>query len=86
MHKGDPHGASLSPNQACNALAATASPLHLSAGVLTGRRFAQDLGKARGVGDPEKQNGLVVLVDLDERRLEVAQNDNVDVSGEVLAL
>ena len=29
--------------------------------------FAQDLGKAGGVGDPEKQNGLVVLVELDER-------------------
>ena len=47
--------------------------------------FASELAQAWGVGDPEKQNGLVVLVSIDERRLEVAQNDNVDVSGEVLA-
>jgi TPM domain len=48
-------------------------------------QFAIDLGKAWGVGDPDKENGLVVLVSLDERRLEVAQNANVDVSGAVLA-
>lgn len=47
--------------------------------------FAVGLGRAWGVGDPDKQNGLVVLVSIDEQRLEVAQNANVNVSGEVLA-
>ena len=47
--------------------------------------FAVGIGEAWRVGDPEKENGLVVLVSIDERRLEVAQNDNVDVSGEVLS-
>ena len=46
--------------------------------------FAIGLGQAWGVGDPDKENGLVVLVSLDERRLEVAQNANVNVDGEVL--
>jgi uncharacterized membrane protein YgcG len=48
-------------------------------------QFAKDLAMAWGVGDPEKMNGLVVLVSLDERRLEVVQNENVDVAGAVLA-
>jgi len=48
------------------------------------QEFAIGLGQAWGVGDPEKENGLVVLVSVDERRLEVAQNANVHVDGEVL--
>jgi len=47
--------------------------------------FAIELGSAWGVGDPAKRNGLVVLVSIDEQNVEVAQNENVDVSGEVIA-
>ena len=47
--------------------------------------FAIDLADAWGVGTPGEENGLLVLVSVDERRLEVAQNEGVDVDGEVLA-
>ncbi len=47
--------------------------------------FAIELADAWGVGTPGEENGLLVLVSVDERRLEVAQNEGVDVDGEVLA-
>ncbi len=46
--------------------------------------FAIGLAEAWGVGTPGEENGLLVLVSVDERRLEVAQNEGVDVDGEVL--
>ena len=46
--------------------------------------FAIGLAEAWGVGAPGEENGLLVLVSVDERRLEVAQNEGVDVDGEVL--
>jgi TPM domain len=48
------------------------------------RDFAIGLAEAWGVGVPGEENGLLVLVSVDERRLEVAQNAGVDVSGEVI--
>ena len=47
--------------------------------------FAINLASTWGVGDPAKGNGLVVLVSLDERRVEVAQGSSVEVAGERLA-
>ena len=46
--------------------------------------FAIGLAEAWGVGTPGEENGLLVLVSVDEQRLEVAQNEGVDVDGEVL--
>ncbi len=47
--------------------------------------FAIHVAEAWGVGTPGEENGLLVLVSVDERRVEVAQNEGVDVDGEVLA-
>lgn len=47
--------------------------------------FAVDLANAWGVGDPVEDNGVLVLVSLDERRTEVVTQDNVDVPGDIVA-
>ncbi|RPI21091.1 MAG: TPM domain-containing protein, partial [Actinobacteria bacterium] len=47
--------------------------------------FAVELADAWGVGDPEEQNGILVLVSLEERRVDVATQPAVTVSGEALA-
>ncbi len=47
--------------------------------------FARDLADTWGVGDPAEQNGILLLVSLEERRIEVVTQDNVAVNGEVVA-
>jgi hypothetical protein len=39
--------------------------------------FAQDLGNAWGVGDPERNDGIVILVDLGNRRTEMTAGSGV---------
>ena len=39
--------------------------------------FAQDLGNAWGVGDPERRDGIVILVDLGNRRTEMTAGPGV---------
>jgi hypothetical protein len=39
--------------------------------------FAQDLGNAWGVGDPDRQDGIVVLVDIGNRRTEMTAGPGV---------
>ncbi len=43
--------------------------------------FAAELANAWGVGDPVEENGVLVLVSLDERRVELAAQRNATVSG-----
>jgi hypothetical protein len=47
--------------------------------------FAADLANAWGVGDPVEENGILVLVSLDERRTEVVTQDGVSVPGNAIA-
>lgn len=47
--------------------------------------FAVELANEWGVGDPAAENGILVLVSLDERRTEVVVQDNVDVPSDVIA-
>ncbi|MEA3501894.1 MAG: TPM domain-containing protein [Actinomycetota bacterium] len=47
--------------------------------------FAAGLANAWGVGDPTEENGILVLVSLDERRTEVVTQDGVSVPGEAVA-
>ncbi len=47
--------------------------------------FATDLANAWGVGDPVDEDGILVLVSLDERRVELAAQSNADVSGDAIA-
>ena len=49
------------------------------------RDFAVALADNWGVGDPNDQDGILVLVSLDERQIEVVTQDNVDVPGETVA-
>jgi uncharacterized membrane protein YgcG len=47
--------------------------------------FAANLANAWGVGDPSEQNGIVVLVAIDERRTEVVTQEGVDLPGRAIA-
>ncbi len=47
--------------------------------------FASDLANAWGVGDPVEQNGILVLVSLDERRTEVVTQDAISLPGSAIA-
>lgn len=47
--------------------------------------FAADLANAWGVGDPVEENGILVLVSLDERRTEVVTQENISVPGSAIA-
>jgi hypothetical protein len=47
--------------------------------------FAADLANAWGVGDPVEENGILVLVSLDERRTEVVAQDGISVPGDAIA-
>ena len=47
--------------------------------------FASDLANAWGVGDPVDQNGILVLVSLDERRTEVVTQDAISLPGSAIA-
>jgi hypothetical protein len=47
--------------------------------------FAVDLADAWGVGDPVEENGILVLVSLDERRTEVVTQDAISVPGSAIA-
>ena len=47
--------------------------------------FAANLANAWGVGDPREQNGIVVLVAIDERRTEVVTQEGVDLPGRAIA-
>lgn len=47
--------------------------------------FAADLANAWGVGDPVDEDGILVLVSVEERRVEIAAQKNADVSGEAIA-
>jgi uncharacterized membrane protein YgcG len=49
------------------------------------RDFAIALANDWGVGDPVDEDGVLVLVSLDERRIEVVTQDNVDVPGDTVA-
>jgi uncharacterized membrane protein YgcG len=54
-------------------------------GSRTPRRFAEDLGNAWGVGDPERNDGVVVLVSLAERRTEVVTGPGLSLSDSQLS-
>ena len=45
------------------------------------RQFAADLGNAWGVGDADRDDGIVVLVALDERRTEIVTGPGVVIDG-----
>ena len=47
--------------------------------------FASDLADDWGVGDPVDEDGILVLVSLDERRVELAAQRNANVSGSDVA-
>ncbi len=47
--------------------------------------FATDLANAWGVGDPDEENGILVLVSLDERRTEVVTQDGISLPGSAIA-
>ena len=47
--------------------------------------FAADLANAWGVGDPVEENGILVLVAIDERRTEVVTQEGIDVPGRAIA-
>lgn len=47
--------------------------------------FAANLADAWGVGDPSEQNGIVVLVAVEERRTEVVTQEAVDLPGRAIA-
>ena len=49
------------------------------------RDFAIALADDWGVGDPVDEDGVLVLVSLDERRIEVVTQDKVDVPGDTVA-
>ncbi|MFP3915417.1 MAG: TPM domain-containing protein, partial [Actinomycetota bacterium] len=48
------------------------------------REFAEELGNTWGVGDPQDNDGIVVLVALDERRTEIVTGPGAELSGSVL--
>jgi len=50
-------------------------------GDLTPRDFAESLGTTWGVGDPERNDGIVVLVALDEQRIEIVTGPGLLVDG-----
>jgi hypothetical protein len=47
--------------------------------------FAAGLANAWGVGDPAEENGILILISLDERRTEVVTQDGVSVPGDAIA-
>jgi uncharacterized membrane protein YgcG len=47
--------------------------------------FAAGLANAWGVGDPVEENGILILISLDERRTEVVTQDGVSVPGDAIA-
>ena len=47
--------------------------------------FAEELANAWGVGDPDEENGILVLVSLEERRTEVVTQSQVSIAGESVA-
>lgn len=47
--------------------------------------FASDLANAWGVGDPVEENGILVLVSLEERRTEVVTQDGISLPGSAIA-
>ena len=47
--------------------------------------FAADLANAWGVGDPQLENGILVLVSIDERRTEVVTQAGIDLPGTAIA-
>ena len=47
--------------------------------------FAADLANAWGVGDPVEENGILILVSLDERRTEVVTQDAISLPGSAIA-
>lgn len=47
--------------------------------------FASDLANAWGVGDPVEENGILVLVSLDERRTEIVTQDGISLPGSAIA-
>ena len=47
--------------------------------------FAIELADAWGAGDPVRNDGVAVLVSLEERRTEVVTQDNVDLPGDEVA-
>jgi len=50
-------------------------------GDLTPQGFAEALGSTWGVGDPERNNGIVVLVAVDEPRIEIATGSGLLLDG-----
>jgi uncharacterized membrane protein YgcG len=52
-----------------------------SSGSRSPRELAADLGNAWGVGDAERNDGIVLLVALDERRTEIVTGPGVVISG-----
>jgi uncharacterized membrane protein YgcG len=47
--------------------------------------FAVDLANAWGVGDPVEENGILILVSLDERPTEVVTQVGITVPGSAIA-
>ncbi|MEN8113982.1 MAG: TPM domain-containing protein [Actinomycetota bacterium] len=47
--------------------------------------FTANLANAWGVGDPVEENGILVLVSLEERRTEVVTQEGIDLPGEAIA-
>ena len=47
--------------------------------------FAADLANAWGIGDPVEENGILVLVSVDERRTEVVTQENISVPANAIA-
>lgn len=47
--------------------------------------FAADLANAWGVGDPDLENGVLVLISVDERRTEVVTQAGIDLPGTAIA-
>ncbi len=47
--------------------------------------FAAGLANAWGVGDPVEENGILILVSLDERRTEIVTQDGISVPGDAIA-
>jgi len=50
-------------------------------GTMKPRDFAEDLGNTWGVGDPELNDGIVVLVALAERRTEIVTGPGLPIGG-----
>jgi uncharacterized membrane protein YgcG len=52
-----------------------------TSGSLTPKEFAEGIGNTWGVGDAERNDGIVVLVALAERRTEIVTGPGVDIDG-----